>query len=110
MLRPIFHTVRPFTFFLHVVILVCVSACSTRTILTRSPHPKPPPASIEKVNINTADRSKLAALPEVGPALADKIIEHRTRHGPFGKIEHLMLIEGVSEKRYLKIRDLVTVR
>ena len=36
-----------------------------------------------KVNVNTASATQLAMLPRVGPAVADRIVEHRTKNGPF---------------------------
>jgi competence protein ComEA len=51
----------------------------------------------------------LEALPNVGPNLAKKIVEHRERFGRFRKPEHLLMIEGVSDKRFREIRHLVKV-
>jgi competence protein ComEA len=66
------------------------------------------PASPFVVNINTADISELERLPHVGPVLAKKIIEHRQRYGPFRKVEHLLIVEGVSEKRFMEFRDFIS--
>ena len=59
------------------------------------------------ININRADAAELERLPGVGPALAKKIIEHRTRYGAFRRIENLMLVEGVSDRRFREIRHLI---
>ena len=45
----------------------------------------------------------------VGESIAKKIIVHRETHGPFRRVEHLMLIQGISDKRFRKIRPLVRV-
>jgi competence protein ComEA len=61
------------------------------------------------VNINTAPLEELQKIPHIGESLARKIVEHRETNGPFRRVEHLMLIQGVSDKRYRKIRPLVRV-
>lgn len=47
------------------------------------------------VNINAATAAELAVLPELGPATAARIIEHRHEHGPFTNIEELLDVPGV---------------
>ena len=61
------------------------------------------------ININTASLDELERIPHVGEKVASKIIEYRETHGPFRRIEHLMLIQGISDKRFRKIRPLVRV-
>jgi competence protein ComEA len=61
------------------------------------------------VNINTASAPDLQTIPHVGEKLAMKIIEHRRRYGPFRRPEHLMLIDGIGDKRFRKIRHLIRV-
>lgn len=63
----------------------------------------------EAININTASAADLEKLPFVGAQLAEQIIEHRTKHGRFRKPEHLMLIDGISDKRFRLIRHLIRV-
>jgi competence ComEA-like helix-hairpin-helix protein len=61
----------------------------------------------KRLNINTASEGELAGLPFIGPELAAEIVQFRTQHGPFRRVEHLMLIRGISEKRFRKITALV---
>lgn len=61
------------------------------------------------ININTASADDLQRIPHVGEKIAARIIEHRKINGPFRRVEHLMLIQGISDKRFRKIRPLVTV-
>ena len=61
------------------------------------------------ININTASLDELQRIPYVGEKLAAKIIEHREVNGPFRRAEHLMLIQGISDTRFRKIRPLVRV-
>jgi competence protein ComEA len=61
-----------------------------------------------RVNVNTASRAELERLPGLGPALARRIVEHRERHGPFRRAEHLLLVRGLSERRFEALRAHVT--
>ena len=61
------------------------------------------------VNINTASVPELSALPHIGDTIANRIIQFRTAHGPFPRTDYLMLVPGISERRFREIRHLVTV-
>jgi DNA uptake protein ComE-like DNA-binding protein len=60
----------------------------------------------QKVNLNSADKATLEALPEIGPALAQAIIEGR----PYTKIEDVMKVKGIKEGKFSKIKDLITIK
>lgn len=61
------------------------------------------------VNLNTASQADLEALPRIGPATAQKIIEYRQSHGPFTSLEDLLAIPGIGEKTLENLRDRVTL-
>ncbi|MFS8586751.1 MAG: ComEA family DNA-binding protein, partial [Acidimicrobiia bacterium] len=61
------------------------------------------------VDVNTADAAALEALPGIGPATAQAIIDHRERHGPFRSVDDLLDVRGIGEAKLAQIRDLVTV-
>ena len=61
-----------------------------------------------RVNINTATRAELEQLPGIGPALAARIIEHRERYGPFRRAEHLIIVPGISERRFAELRPYIS--
>ncbi len=61
------------------------------------------------ININTAGQAQLEELPGIGPALAQRIIDHRTRNGPFLSAEDIMVVSGIGEKRYEQLKNLITV-
>ena len=67
------------------------------------------PAVTTPININTATAPELEALPGVGPAMAARIVEYRTKNGGFKKVEDLMNVKGIGEKTFLKLKSLVTI-
>lgn len=66
-------------------------------------------ATAGRININTASTKDLEGLPGIGKGLAERIIEHRQKYGPFAKPEHLIMVRGISEHRFLALRDQITV-
>jgi competence protein ComEA len=58
------------------------------------------------VNLNTASATELESLPEIGPALARRIIAGR----PYRAVDDLRRIKGIGEHRFAEIRHHVTVR
>ena len=60
------------------------------------------------VSINEASREELERLPGIGPGLAARIVEHRERFGHFRRAEHLLLVRGISERRFFELRPYVT--
>ena len=62
------------------------------------------------LNLNTATLRDLETLPGVGPALARRIVEFREKKGGFKRLEELLAIPGISEKKWKVIRGLVEVK
>jgi competence protein ComEA len=63
----------------------------------------------EKVNLNTATAEQLESLPGIGPASAKNILEYREKVGKFNRIEEIINIKGIGEKKFLKIKNRLTV-
>ena len=61
------------------------------------------------VNINTADHLALQVLPGIGPAIAQRIIDHREAHGPFRMIEEITDVSGIGPARFDNMREMITV-
>lgn len=57
------------------------------------------------VNLNTATKDDLVALPGIGPAKAQAILDYRNQHGPFRAIEDVRKVKGIGEKLFLQIRS-----
>lgn len=64
----------------------------------------------EAININTATAEELQRLPHIGAKKAAAIIEYRERRGGFRRPEELMLVDGISDKRFRTLRPLIAVR
>lgn len=56
------------------------------------------------VDINTASQEELERLPGIGRSLAARIVAHRERYGRFRRVEHLIMVRGIGERRYRKMR------
>ncbi|MFE0419626.1 helix-hairpin-helix domain-containing protein [Streptomyces tendae] len=59
------------------------------------------------VSLNTATADQLDTLPGVGPVLAQHIIDYRTQHGGFRSVDELREVNGIGERRFADLRDLV---
>jgi len=76
-----------------------------------TPGPGTPPVveSSGRININSATEAELDTLPGIGEALSDAIIEYRTENGPFGSVDELARVPGVSARMVDSMRDQVTI-
>lgn len=61
------------------------------------------------VNINIADAALLDTLPGIGPTYAARIVDYRTAHGPFARIEDIQNVSGIGPSTYAKIQPFITV-
>ena len=62
------------------------------------------------INLNTATPAQLRTLPGIGPALARRIVEFREKRHGFKRVEELLAIPGISEKKWKAIKDKVEVK
>jgi len=68
---------------------------------------KKPPA--QPLDLNSATSEELQQLPGIGPSAAQAIIDFRTKGGPFRRVEDLLAIRGISQRKLNAIRPYVTV-
>jgi len=61
------------------------------------------------LNLNTASATEIETLPGIGPVLAAAIIREREKRGGFSSVNELREVDGIGEKRFSDLRDLVTV-
>ncbi|RDY29793.1 competence protein ComE [Romboutsia weinsteinii] len=59
------------------------------------------------VNINLATLEELDSLPGVGEATANKIINYREENSSFKSIEEIKNVNGIGDKKYEDLKDLI---
>ena len=62
------------------------------------------------INLNTATAKELETLPGIGPALASRIIAFREKRHGFKRVEELLAVPGISQKKWKVIRGKVEVK
>ena len=62
------------------------------------------------VNINTADKETLMSLPGIGAGKAEAVIAYREAGGVFKDSKDIMLVDGIKEGVYAKIKDKICVK
>jgi competence protein ComEA len=70
--------------------------------LTVSAEPGP-------LNLNAATLAQLDALHGVGPVLAQRIIDFRTKRGGFTSVDELRQVDGIGEETFARLKELVVV-
>jgi competence protein ComEA len=61
------------------------------------------------VNLNTATKDELVALPGIGPAKAQAILDYRAQHGGFKSVEELKDVKGIGAKRFERLKGELTI-
>lgn len=107
------HLRRIFTLVISASLFFSTASCAKRsraitTDVTSLPKVQNNSTSAQ-ININTASARELEALPGIGRGLAERIIEHRQKYGPFARPEHLIMVRGISEHHFQAMRDRITV-
>jgi competence ComEA-like helix-hairpin-helix protein len=62
------------------------------------------------ININTGSKNELTKLPGIGGVYAERIIEYRTKHGPFKSPNDLLKVKGIGKKRLEQMYHFVSVK
>jgi len=81
------------------------------TAAARSPEPEtssPSPSAETPVNVNTASREALQALPGIGPALSKRIMTYRSGQS-FQRVDELERVSGIGPKTLSTLRPMVRV-
>jgi competence ComEA-like helix-hairpin-helix protein len=103
---------RTFSYALLITLLLfSLSACAKRSyqIPKANDQHSQTAANSQRININTASAKELEDLPGIGKGLAERIIQHRDKYGPFRRAEHLIIVRGISDRRFRALRDLITI-
>ncbi|HET9171237.1 MAG TPA: ComEA family DNA-binding protein [Actinospica sp.] len=72
-------------------------------------HGKAGTGSAQPVHLNTAAVEDLEQLPGVGPALAERIIDYRTAHGPFHSVDDLRQVSGFGGQRFTNLAPMIAL-
>jgi competence protein ComEA len=65
------------------------------------------PSPTAPLDLNTASVEQLDALPGVGPATAQKIVDYRQAHGPFRSVDELEAVPGIGPAKLAELKGLV---
>ena len=103
------------TFFLYFAIALAIIVVSLPLIPKRGNVQAQHNAKVTKpkvkpqiVDINKATFDQLIDLPKIGPTIAKRIMDYRTKT-PFGRKTDIMKVSGIGSKTYDKIKDLIFV-
>lgn len=62
---------------------------------------------LNKIDLNSASKKALMALPGIGPAMAERIILYRTERGSFTTIDELKKVKGIGEKKFKTLQPYI---
>lgn len=91
------------------IAMVFSEGCVRRTQQTLT-TPQATIANSSRLDLNTATPQDLEQLPGIGRVIAERIVEHRSQHGPFRQVEHVMMVRGISERKFRAIEALIAVQ
>ncbi|MBI4481776.1 MAG: helix-hairpin-helix domain-containing protein [Acidobacteria bacterium] len=98
--------------FIAVMTLFSVLTVGSGVLWGQGNGPAPSAQSSEtqgQVNLNTAGAEELATLPGIGPVIAQRIVDHRAKNGKFKRLEDVMAVQGIGERKFLRLKDRVTL-
>jgi competence ComEA-like helix-hairpin-helix protein len=107
---------RSLIFLFCLPLILFATSCAKRSRTTPNAAPTSPAnytlasPTTQRLNLNTAPAKELEALPGIGKGLAERIVEHREKYGPFRRAEHLMMVRGISETRFRALAYLIEAK
>ena len=95
--------------FIAIIMIVFIMGASVQLLLRRDIAPVRWAKSVRqfKININTARTDQLQMLPGIGINLASKVVFYRRVKGPFKSLEDLKKVNGLTSKRFGRIKELI---
>ena len=94
-----------------IIIIFCclLISCTNAPQNQQISPPNTAQISENAININLATAEELEKLPRIGKGMAKKIIEFREKNGAFRRPENLILVRGMSDKKFRELQNLVKV-
>ena len=62
-----------------------------------------------KVSLNSGTKAQFDSLPGIGPVLAQRILDHRSKNGPFAQISDIQNVSGIGASIYDQISERLTL-
>lgn len=62
-----------------------------------------------KVSLNSGSKAQFDSLPGIGPVIAQRIIDHRNKNGPFATLESIQSVSGIGESIFRQISSRLTL-
>jgi competence protein ComEA len=90
-------------------LLVILAMTAVSTVSLSAAEKQAAGTGSKLVNINSADAVQLARLPQVGPKMAQRILDFRKSNGNFKRVQDLMKVKGIGEKVFAKLQPLITI-
>ena len=92
------------------LLLFWLTVFPTAAIAQQKESHKPTKSPSASIDINSATAGDFAKLPGIGPELAHRIVDYRTKHGPFHRVEDLLVIHGIGPKKWKALRPYLSVK
>ena len=90
-------------------LLVILAMAAVSTVSLGAAEKQAATGGDKLININTADAGQLVSLPQVGPKMAQRILDFRKSNGNFKRVQDLMKVKGIGEKIFAKLQPLITI-
>ncbi len=95
------------TLFVAFAMLLIVGVSAQQRPSALSDHAASEPITF-RIDPNTADRDTLCLLPEIGPGLAQRVVDDRQANGPFDDAQDMQRVKMVGEKTAAAVSPWVT--
>jgi competence ComEA-like helix-hairpin-helix protein len=96
--------------FILAIVFVWMAAVALQRPITYSELADTAPWPDMRININTATVAELTVLPQIGPRLAERIVEDRERNGMFDSLDDLTRVHMIGPRTVETIRAYVMVK